>query len=237
VISDVYTGDDVLHWLGTPEATRYARTLVARPRFPAADAVADDVLQTARLNVWTRMRNGPLVVDNPAAYGTTVLRQTANRIAQGRLATDDLPPDDDLGDDRNQVPGASSGDPTATEVVDGDRPSALDELDSLRVVVECTPVRHPWVTSAMLSLVILWAYPDVRLDGVPAPRAGARPDQALLWPALWFAGQRLHFPEDRDDTQTRNRKNQARSRMQRQVSSSYEAAVMRFRNERGSDRG
>ncbi|MFM7508348.1 MAG: hypothetical protein ACKO5A_02210 [Actinomycetota bacterium] len=237
MISDVYTGDDVLHWLGTPEATRYARTQVARYRFPSSVAVADDVLQAARANVWTRMQSGSLVVDNPAAYGTTVVRQAANRIARGQLPTDDLPPDDDLGDDRNQVPGASSGDPTATEVVDGDPPSALDELDDLRVVVESTPVRHPWVTSAMLSLVILRAYPDIRLDGVPAPRAGARPDQALLWPALWFAGQRLHFPEDWDDTQTRNRKSQARSRMQREVSSSYETAVMRFRDERGSDRG
>ena len=78
----------------------------------------------------------------------------------------------------------------------------LHPLDDLRVVVERLADRHAWLTSATLSLVTLRAYPEIELDGVPSPQAGATPDQARGWPALWFAGERDHFPED-GDTHTR----------------------------------
>jgi hypothetical protein len=90
----------------------------------------------------------------------------------------------------------------------------------------------------MLSVVTLRAHPDtIDLPGVPAPLAGARPDQAVVWPALWFAGKREHFPHDGDDAKERNRKNQGRSRMIREVIDRYNSACQVFERERVTDHG
>ena len=56
MISDVYTGDDVLEWFGTDDAARQARRIVRRRGLSAADVLADDVLQEAWIAVRVQMR-------------------------------------------------------------------------------------------------------------------------------------------------------------------------------------
>ncbi len=220
MITDVYTGDDVLEWLGTDDAAQQARRLVARRGLSAADVLADDVLQEAWIAVRLRMRRpAPLAVDNPGGYGTTVIRSVVRKLAQGR----------------NDV---ASDAPTAAATTDRDLDDGdLHLLDDLRVVVERLADRHAWVTSATLSLVTLRAYPEIELDGVPAPEAGATPDQARGWPALWFAGRRDVFPDDGDTHRERARKNTARSRSIRKVTARLEKARERYLAELGIDDG
>ncbi len=125
---------------------------------------------------------------------------------------------------------------TRDEVVDGmvtDVVPLVDRwndgpIDDLRVAVERSADRPPWLTSAALSLVTLRAYPEIELDGVPMPEAGATPEQAQGWPALWFAGRRDIFPDKGDDRRERARKNTARSRAVRKVIDLLDAARVAF---------
>jgi hypothetical protein len=225
VISDVHTGDDVLEWLDTTDAAQQARRIAIRRGLSGFDALSANVVQDAKVAVWMRMQSSaPLDVDSPAAYGTTVIRSVVRKLAQGR---DRLVPD-------HLADGGGAG---GAHFDVGADPGEMHLLDDLRVVVERLTDRQPWVTSAMLSFVTLTAYPEVELDGVPRPAAGATPDQARGWPALWFAGKRDHFPQEEDSQRDRARKNQARSRMIRTVLERLERARALFLIELAVDDG
>jgi len=218
-IIDVCSGEDVLEWFTTDEAAQQARRVAARWRLGGADALVENLLHEARVSVFKRQQSPtPLQVDNPAAYGTTVIKSVVRRIAQGR---DDVAPG----------PLTDQGVEDVALVVD------QHPTDDLRTVVERLGDADLWVTSAALSYVTLRAYPEIDLDGVPSPLAGATPDQALAWPALWFAGQRDHFPRDGDSSRERARKNTARSRMVNKVLGRLETARVVFFSEREVDDG
>ena len=71
----VGSGDDVLDWLRSVDARRLARRRLRSAGLPASPDHVADVLGDATVSVWRRMRRPePLVVDTPAAYGATVVR-------------------------------------------------------------------------------------------------------------------------------------------------------------------
>lgn len=175
------SGDDVLDWFRSRDAFRVAAALLRRRRLSADDATLDDVLADASVAVLARMRSPrPLVVDNPAAYGTAVVRSVVRRVAQGRdRLVEELP--GDIAVDECEL-----SDPTAG--------------DALRVAIESrADGTRPWLTSALLTYLTLSMHPDALPPHAPRPRAGSAPHQARCWPALWMAGERSLFPSGAGD--------------------------------------
>jgi len=111
---------------------------------------------------------------NVAAYCTTVMKNVANELLRGFAGNwGDLEP---LADDAEQV-----------NVAPSDLGGGF--TDQLRNAIETAG--HPdWVTAAALNFVTLSAYPGCDVSDAPASKAGATPNQARLWPSLWFAGRR-----------------------------------------------
>lgn len=177
-------GDAVLEWLSTSEALTLARRRLRAARLGFARDLAEDVLGDATVAVIKRMASPtPFEVDNPAAYGTRVVQNVVKGLNRG-----DVVHLDELNDQ-----------PALEE------PAVDSELtDELRLLVEHADAA-PWLTSAALGYICFTMFPDSVPPYVPAPVAGARPDQALAWPALWFAGQRDLFPEDGADPHKRRR--------------------------------
>lgn len=176
------TASDVVDWLVSAEAAAAARRSLRRCGFRATPDLVDDVVADAAVAVASRMRSGPLVVDNPGAYGTVVIRNVVNGMARG-------------------------GDVSLEEVEDQAAPTGdhqgLD-LEQVRCAIE-SGASPPWLTSASLTYLTYSMHPSAVPPGAPMPLAGARPDQATAWPALWFAGMRDLFPDDDGDPRRRTR--------------------------------
>jgi hypothetical protein len=122
----------------------------------------------------------PLAPENPDAYATVVIRNVVNGLTRGDVIhLEDL--------DDHEAPGAD--------------PVGGDSADELRLILEQRDA-PPWLTAAALAYLCFLMEPDEIPESAPAPRAGARPDQALAWPALWFAGERHLFPSGADSDST-----------------------------------
>lgn len=66
---------------------------------------------------------------------------------------------------------------------------AMERVDALRVAAEYSGAKEVVVSGALT----VWAIrrdPTADIGVSPMPLAGATPDQARLWPAIWFAGVR-----------------------------------------------
>jgi hypothetical protein len=187
-------GGAVLQWLRTPEATARARAVVRRYDLPGGPATVDDVLgdATVAVRAWQRgsSAHDP---DNPAAYGTQVLRSVARRIAAGRVRAVDGP---------LSLDGLGLDPPERSQ--DAAPPPEEGAGDEVRVLVERLG-GPPWLVAAALSVVTFVIDPDAVPAGSPAPRAGSRPDQARVWPALDLAGQGDLFPGPDGDPPSRRR--------------------------------
>ena len=166
-------------WLGTGAARRYAEREMARLRVHVA---AEDVLADAKWKIWQRLRNDARGLDASAAerYCRTVIRSVVVDLLRG-FGSDPI--------ERWPVPDGSRS--RQSEVVAPPLIGIADSgvADTLRLAIESTAQFEPWVTSAALSFVTLTQYPEVDVSGAPRPRAGARPDQARMWPCLWLAGK------------------------------------------------
>lgn len=204
-------GQEVLDWLCSEEATSAARRRLARSGFDPQAALVDDVVSDARVAVIARMRSPePLAPDSPAGYGTTVINNLVKKLDRGEvLLVDDLDPE--------ALP---------PEVPIEDRTG-----DEVRLLLESTTA-DPWLTSAALAYVCMLMDPESIPESTPSPQAGARPDQALAWPALWFAGERDVFPDPDPDGEGDPRK-RTRARRIRRVLEHVEAAFARYRDARG----
>lgn len=185
-------GARVLAWLVSEEGRSFAGRRARRRGLDVA--VVDDLVADAQVAVLGRMRSRALLVDNPAAYGTQVLKSVVRSTLQGRSR--DRAIVDAVG--RDVVAVDASGDPTGR--LDSD-------LDDLRVVldVRADPTR-PWLTGAALAFLALTESVGDLPDGVPRPRAGATPTQAQGWAALWFAGVRDLFPGPAGDPSAQRRR-------------------------------
>lgn len=176
------TATDVVEWLVSAEAAAAARRSLRRCGFHAAPELVEDVVADAALAVAARIRSGSLVLDNPAAYGTVVIRNVVNAMARGA----DVP----LDEVEDQAAPAE------------DHPDL--DIDQVRCAIEAGG-DPPWLTSASLTYLTYSMHPSAVPRGAPTPLAGARPDQATAWPALWFAGMRDLFPGDDGDPRRRTR--------------------------------
>jgi len=199
-----------LDWLASPPAFRYAMKQLRLAGFTDAEWLAPDVVADAGVRVIRRFKPGDgSLVDNPEAYATTVVRNTVRNLARGEaVGFDDL-------------------DPELTAEEWNPLSEADDSGDELRVVLEQLSA-EPWLTSAALACVCFIGHPDAIPEDAPSPKAGAKPEQARVWPALWFAGQRDLFPDGRTDPCKRTR-----ARRIEKVLNHLEDAYARFIADRG----
>lgn len=184
VESNDRTAAAVLDWLRSDEALRLTRKRLSLAGFGDGLDLVGDVLSDAAVAVMKRARSvKPFELDNPAAYGTRVVQNVVKHLARGNVVHLE-----DLGE-------MASG--PELEV-------PPDVADDLRVIVERDGAAA-WLDSAALACICLIMFPEHLPEQAPAPLAGARPDQARVWPALWFAGERDLFPSDGADPQKRKR--------------------------------
>jgi hypothetical protein len=202
-------------FLNSAKARRFAQ---AHARRQGLDLPGEDVTSEAVINIWKRVDRNPTGLDdaNVEAYCTTVIKRVVRDAARGRSDSMQF-------DEERDAPGGRGN---ASELM---APTQLEEAsssiaDELRAAIECDDSIPDWVAAAALNFVTLTSHPDVNVSGAPKPEAGARPDQALMWPSLWFAGRRDGlFPDPADDAARRKR----RSRAAMQVAGAFKAAVVR----------
>ena len=181
-------GEDVLAWLSSDEASDFALRRLVRSGFGRDPALTEDVISDAVVAVLLRMRSETaLAPENPAAYGTTVISNVVKRLAGGdTVYLEDL--------DDHEAPAEFSFDQVLSDGALSDGALSEGDLsDELRMLLERRDV-PAWLTSAALAYLCFTMAPDALPESAPAPAAGARPDQAMGWPALWFAGERDLFP-------------------------------------------
>lgn len=205
----VMTADAVLAWFDTPDARRQATRLASQWGLGGYDGLAENVLHDARVAMWKRSRSDtPLEVDSPGGYGTRVLRTVTRELAQGRARRpDELPLE------------IEQPDPPPLDVTAG---------DGLRTVIERLSDSKAWLTSAALTYLTLSMHPDAEPDFTPRPKAGARPDQARCWPALWFAGVRDVLPDRGEDTDDHAARRRRRARRIDEVLDRVQAARVMY---------
>lgn len=184
----------VVEWLGSAAAERIAEQRLRERRLGVP---AREVLDTALTNIWQRWRRSDAApeIDDVPRYCSIVIRNVVRNLAAG-FDRHDLAELDEL--ERRAVvdgDGGVLGGGAAPVVGAGvARPGTRD--DSMRAALEAAPAAEPWVLSAALTYVTLSEFPDLVVDGAPRPQAGARPDQARMWPSLWLAGVRSGvFPD------------------------------------------
>lgn len=203
------TGDAgalVLAWFGggpsgwSAEARAVARRRLLRSGFGADAALVDDVVADAACNVVARSARGPIRVDNPAAYGTTVIRNVVSHLVRGR----EVPvgePGEHLDDLR---PGQQVDASDPIELLHGTGHADGSTVDELRLALERLGGPAPQVAASLGYLTFTMHPEDVPVRS-PRPRAGSGPDHAAGWPALWFAGVQDCFPADGADPRRRAR--------------------------------
>lgn len=206
--------DPVVEWLSGEEAARAARRWAARR---GLSHLWGDVLGTAVADALRHHRAHPdWEAENPAAYGTTLLRRALARV----LSADRPPVPGGDGERISFVPLDGVELPEAGAVPDAPHDGLLDEM---RATVEA--LGGPgWLVSAALTHLTLSVDEVDAPRGLPAPVAGSTPRQAHCWPALALAGEHDLFPDVDGDPPARRRK---RSRRIRAVLDRLEAAAAR----------
>lgn len=186
------------HWLRSAKAVGYAERVMS---LQAVHVSAEEVLGDARRKIWVRLTKNPDGLDTAAAepYCRTVVRSVVTDLLRGF---------------EHEPFGAPEGPPPISYVLVASPMFEQHDstvADGLRTAIEAARHPEPWVTSAALSWLTLSQYPDVDVSGSPLPKAGARPDQARVWPCVWFAGKTEgFFPGDGGgDAAQRKRLNRA----------------------------
>ncbi len=221
-------GERVLDWLASDEARAFAGRWAGRRGLPADASAVDDLIADAQVAVLTRSRAGAFTVDNPAAYGTQVIKSIVRQTLQGH-DRDRAVLDATVGARPEPRPGVRRIVLEADRVAFGDDREPESTIDDLRVIIEVMqdPSR-PWLTGAALAFVALAVGDSAVPPGVPQPKSGATPAQARGWAALWFAGVRDLFPGPDGDPAARRRR---RSRYVDKVLDHLQVAAERYRAE------
>lgn len=155
-------------WLASAEARAAAKKLLHQY---GLGANPDDVTQDALFALWQHLAMYPEhSIDSVPAYCRTIMRNVVAKAAQGfeAVSFDESPDIED-----QQIPEVES-----------------TLADDLRAALEAGSCAKPWVTAAALNYVTLAAHPSIDTHRAPLPIAGATPEQARVWPSLWFAGER-----------------------------------------------
>lgn len=171
--------DPLLRWLNGPSGRSAARYWARR--YGIGDA-GDDVAQEALLRALRRTGDD---VDDPAAFGTTLIKRTAIDLLRATSRRAQLVRLYDEDDD----------DPDAklARADDGPGPEDLFADDAARAVV-FSAAAPPRDVSAALALLTLTVDPSLGPAAAPQPAAGATPTAARGWVALHYSGQRDCFP-------------------------------------------
>jgi hypothetical protein len=155
-------------WLASAEARAAAKKLLHQYGLAANP---DDVTQDALFSLWQHLTKHPEhSIDSVPAYCRTIMRNVVTKAAQGfeAVSFDEAP-----------------------DIEDQQMPEIESTLgDDLRAALEAGSCAKPWVTAAALNYVTLAAHPSIDTHRSPLPLAGATPEQARVWPSLWFAGER-----------------------------------------------
>ena len=141
-----YDGDDVIEWLIGSEARAVTKRLAARLGFVGSNFDSTEILADAYSGVWRRMQSTtPLVVVNPAAYGTTVIRHVLFAAARGRgYSGQRTRPIEDSDLDQG---GAATGSEVEDDVLERVAPDVGQHVDlDLRELIETWPAPKPWAS-------------------------------------------------------------------------------------------
>ena len=172
-------------WSRTADARHRARVIC---RCRRAGLTEQEVIADALSRFWLKAKKGTgPAPDDPINYMTTMMR---NIVTNVHRAWQDIEPKEHI--DNVHTPG---------RIGPGDvwEPSPVDtRSDVIRTIGLAVAVRGAIETadatsadrSAALTFLALsddGTSPRALDDDVPHPEAGARPDQARYWPAIWFA--------------------------------------------------
>ena len=200
-------------WLWSDDGRASAEGVLHRRRFglqeQRATLSSDDLRADAFRAFWERVRrHGPVEDLDPAAYLTRTMQNLVLAACRGRVR---LAPLDHPDVERHLVAAAEPVDDPVLHLGTG------DDLEAVRAAIEAAAA-PTWVRAGALVYVTVLAHPDAVPDDhpVPRPERGARPDEAALWIALWFAGRRDGLFPDRGAAPDA-RMRQARSRAGRQI--------------------
>ena len=193
-------------WLMSKEAEAAAKRAIGRSALPLEPS---DLVDEIAIKILTKADRDPTHFlaeefqnGNPANYCARSMRNFVADLGRGRTrwrAAQRL-----LEVDVKIEEGMAHGfDPD-----EDDRASvqarAMELVDDLRVDVEFSDAGEV-VVSGALTVLVLQGDPDADIGDAPTPIAGATPDQANLWPALWFAGIREKaFPSEGPSTPAQN---------------------------------
>lgn len=178
--ADLGEAQQTIEWLLSDEALSYSRRLVTRAGL--GRDLAEDLVQIA-ITTMIRWSRGPSArpLENPAAYGSAVVRNRLRRLLRGRKFDETELDESALGSDELDVGYPEDTVEVQLHLDDG------DAADPLRVALELQQ-QPAWVHSAALTFVTIAVHDSDDLAQLPSPLAGARSDQALCWPALHLAG-------------------------------------------------
>lgn len=189
------------------DGVAYAATQIRILRLHCAPS---DLVNAAWMRLHSRFARQPDLAapGPPEAYCKTVINRLAIDVLRGRAARPEQPLKVGTAD------GRATFEPHAPPIV-ASTPSALP--DDLRVVIESVGDHPAWAVSAALTFVTLTMHPGLDTEPAPRPLAGADPEQARMWPALWFAGKRNGvFPAtDEPDAAQRQRLSRLRRDVRR----------------------
>jgi hypothetical protein len=224
-----------LEWLGTSDAERTAKRFIRRSGLPLDPG---DLVSEAAMRILVRVDGDPgffsgdayrsSVPGNYCArimrnYMVDLLRGVSRERSARRLLEADA---------RNEDPSV-----TAPELTDAQRQrlaeAAADVSDGIRVAIEYSGA-GPVDVSGALTVLALQRDPAADVGESPRPKAGATPDQARLWPALWFAGLReMAFPVAGKSTKAQQK---YRSRAAKKLDAFLVDVLARLHRERNGGR-
>lgn len=172
---------DVMAWLASGPATRIAQRRLDEHRLFVP---TQEVLDTTLERIWKSRLRRPSAepIDDIARYCAIVIRNVVRDMVRGFDGVDAV---DDANFERLAVEREALG--RGDDVVAG---ASGGRDDAIRAALEASTALESWVLSAALTYVTLSEFPDLEVHGAPRPLAGARPDQARMWPSLWLAGMR-----------------------------------------------
>lgn len=180
-----------LEWLGTSEAERTAKRIIRRSGLPLDPG---DLVSEAAIRILVLVDREPGFFSGDA-YRSSVPGNYCARIMSNFVADLFKGASRERSARRLLEADARNEDPsvTAPDLTDAQRQqlaeAAANVSDGIRVAIEYSGA-GPVDVSGALTVLALQRDPAADVGESPRPKAGATPDQARLWPALWFAGLR-----------------------------------------------
>lgn len=180
-----------LAWLQTEDAAKSASRVVKRTKLPLdpfeliSEAVIKIKVKVSRDPEF--FADGRFVTYDVGGYCTKIMWNHVNDLFSAKKRDRDrdrlLQADARVNDDALATPDTTEDERALLEEI------AVERIDALRVVAEYSGEKYE-IVSGVLTVMAIGRDPQADIGDSPTPQAGAKPDQARLWPAMWFAGYR-----------------------------------------------